>query len=123
MHPLVTLIEKLDALMRRIRRDDVEPATFVRHFEDASRIAAALDDLPGLPDYASVRALAKEMHQQKQIATLPDAAHPAFNPAADERWRAIGAAHAAIAPMYWGARIDLQACCTTPRAWITRELA
>ena len=41
VHPIVTLLEKLDALMRRLPREDAAPATFVRHFEDAARIDEA----------------------------------------------------------------------------------
>ena len=42
VHPLVTLLEKLDALMRRLPREDATPAIFVRHFEDASPGKSAL---------------------------------------------------------------------------------
>ena len=41
VHPYVTLVEKLDALQRRVPRVDVAPATFVRHFEDAAQIVLA----------------------------------------------------------------------------------
>lgn len=48
VHPVVTLLEKLDALMRRLSRSDRAPATFVRHFEDGARIAKAAASLPAL---------------------------------------------------------------------------
>jgi hypothetical protein len=38
VHPLVTLLEKLDALARRYARDVMEPDSFVRHYEDAAHI-------------------------------------------------------------------------------------
>jgi hypothetical protein len=40
-------------------------------------------------------------------------------PTAAEHWDAIRAAHAAIAPMYWGTRIALNDACGAIRRWIT----
>lgn len=37
VHPLVTLLEKLDALHRHVPRATREPTGFVRHFEDAAK--------------------------------------------------------------------------------------
>lgn len=54
VHPLVTLVEKLDALHRRVPREDAVPATFVRHFEDAARVVHGLAKLPPLSDYVGV---------------------------------------------------------------------
>lgn len=48
VHPLVTLIEKLDALMRRFPRTEAAPATVVRHYEEAARIVRARASLPPL---------------------------------------------------------------------------
>lgn len=112
VHPLVTLLEKLDALHRRLPSDKVEPATFVRHFEDAAHIIAAAVGLPSLTGYSDVRSLASDMNGdrggQRQIATLPASADPAFRPTGGPRWEAIRAAHAAIGPMFWGRRIPLE---------------
>jgi hypothetical protein len=122
VHPLVTLLEKLDALLRRLPREDAEPATFVRHFEDAARIAKASATLPPLKDYATARALAEEMLAQKQIAALPSSTHAAFAPKADDRWHAIQEAHDAIGPMFWGERIPLADACADVRAWLDSEI-
>lgn len=122
VHPLVTLLEKLDALMRRLPRADTAPATFVRHFEDAARIARAASQLPPLAGYATVRALAEEMLAQKQVAALPSSAHAAFEPKDDERWRSVQAAHEAIGPMFWGSRLSLADACGEVRAWLDVEL-
>ena len=86
VHPLVTLIEKLDNLHRRVRRFDGDPARFVRHFEDAARIAASASELPALAGYPDVFALAREMLEERQIRQLPASSDPAFAPANDERW-------------------------------------
>ncbi len=118
VHPLVTLVEKLDALHRRFPREDASPATFVRHFEDAARVIQASATLPPLPAYMGVRALADEMVAQRQLASLPSSSDVAFTPTAGERWDAIRAAHAAIAPMFWGPRVTLDDACDAIRSWI-----
>ena len=122
VHPLVTLLEKLDALMRRLPREDAAPATFVRHVEDAARIVRARASLPRLGDHASVRALADEMLARKQIATLPTSAHAAFAPNDSDRWRAVRKAHEAIGPMFWGPRLSVEDACADVRAWLADEL-
>jgi hypothetical protein len=121
VHPIVTLIEKLDAVQRRFPREDREPADFVRHYEDAARIIDA-GALPPLEGYDSVRALADEMVQQRQIAELPAASGPAFSPDGGARWAAIDRAHAEIGPMYWGARVELRRACEIFRAWMNEAL-
>ena len=118
VHPLVTLLEKLDALHRRALNPTVEPATFVRHIEDAARVIAAEKDLPALTDYVDVRALATEMLRQRQLASLPNGSDPAFSPDDGDRWNAIRRAHGAIAPMFWGARIPIEEACKAIRGWI-----
>jgi len=48
VHPLVTLVEKLDAISRRYGRADLVAASFVRHYDDAGRIVEAIPRLPPL---------------------------------------------------------------------------
>lgn len=122
LHPLVTLIEKLDSLHRRARQADRAPATFVRHYEDAAHIIAAAAELPALEGYSDVSALADEMLTERQIRQRPASDDPAFAPAADERWQQIQAAHTAIGPMFWGQRMALRDACEVIRAWIATEL-
>ena len=117
VHPLVTIVAKLDALHRRAPRKDVSPATFVRHFEDAARFIHGSAKLPRLLDYVGVGALAEEMVAQRQLASLPLSSDLAFMPTAGERW-AIRAAHAAIAPMLWSSRVTLDDACDAIRIWI-----
>jgi hypothetical protein len=123
VHPLVTLLEKLDALQRRLPREDSLPATFVRHFEDAARIILAERALPRLEGYAAVRVLAEELLAEKQITMLPDAIGPAFTPTDGNRWNDVRHAHAAIGPMFWGNRISIDDCCRTIREWIEKSIA
>jgi hypothetical protein len=124
VHPLVTLLEKLDALQRRALDGRTEPSRFVRHFEDAARIvdAAERGALPTLEPYAALRVLADEMHASKDLARVPAADDLAFSPGADARWDEIRAALETIAPMFWGTRWTLEACCDRIRRWLRAEL-
>ncbi len=122
VHPLVTLLEKLDALHRRFPNEKAPPPTFVRHYEDAARLVAAAPALPPLDGYADVRALAAEMLAQRQLAVTPTASDLAFAPNADARWDAIRRAHDAIAPMFWGPRIAIDDACDAIRSWVASEL-
>ncbi len=123
VHPLVTLIEKLDALRRRVPRGEVPAAAFVRHFEDAAHIAEAEDEFPGLEGYDSPRALAEEMLSQRQVSAIPSPTDAAFNPDSGPRFGEIRRAHQAIAPMFWGPRTGLDEACATIREWVAKRLA
>jgi hypothetical protein len=122
VHPLVTLLEKLDALHRRFPGER-SAAAFVRHYEDAAQIIQAKARLPPLIGYANVRALAEEMLAQQQLAVVPVAEDPAFFPSAEPRWNSIRSAHAATDPMFWGTRIPIDEACETIRGWLVAELA
>lgn len=116
VHPLVTLLEKLDALSRRYNRDEIEAHGFVRHYEDAARIIGALDRLH--PIEVSALGLAQDMFAQKDIAALPAAGDPSLRLADSERRASIERAYSKIEPMFWGARIPLDDACATIRTWI-----
>jgi hypothetical protein len=122
VHPLVTLLEKCDALHRRFSREDTPPATFVRHYEDAAWLVRRASHLPPLPDAGSIRELAVQMVELRQLANVPSVDTPAFHPRQDARWAAVEQAHQAIAPMFWGPRISLVDACTTIRSWIAEAL-
>jgi hypothetical protein len=116
VHPLVTLIEKLDAVSRRVAGGAAEPASFVRHYEDAARIIERECALPPVEQTASQ--LVAEMLRERQIAHAPRADDPAFlleDPGL--RARCV-AAHAAIGATYWGDRESLDDCCKRIRDWI-----
>lgn len=125
VHPLVTLLEKLDAIHRRFPKEKYEAATFVRHYEDAARIIAGEADLPPLHDHTDVRALANDMLGQKprQLDARPSSRDVGFAPAAVARWDEIRAAYDAIAQMFWGPRIPLDEACETIRRWTERIFA
>jgi hypothetical protein len=116
VHPMVTLFEKLDAMSRRYGRDDMEPDSFVRHYEDAAQIIRAEDRLPDMGMTAA--ALARDMLDGKDIAALPRPDEPALVLADPDKRAAIDRAYAKIAPMFWGPRIPLDEACDTIRAWL-----
>lgn len=116
VHPVVTLLEKLDALSRRYSRDVVEADAFVRHYEDAARIIGALDRLPAIE--TSSLALAEDMLTEKGIAALPSADDPSLVLDDPEKRASVERAYAKIAPMFWGKRIPLDEACATIREWV-----
>jgi hypothetical protein len=118
VHPLVTLLEKIDALVRRVPNPDRAPATFVRHYEDAARIITNAAKLPLLDGYPSPRALADDMVSERQIKPVPAPDHPAFAIPSDERGEAIRSAFQAIGPMFWGPRKTLDECIEEIRSWL-----
>jgi len=121
VHPLVTLIEKLDAIRRRFD-NGAAPATFVRHFEDAAHVIAKAALLPALTEYRHPRELANEMLDHRQLAGTLSASHVAFRPDRSARWAAVRRAHEAIDPMFWGQRIPLASACAAIRSWIASAL-
>ncbi len=123
VHPIVTLLEKLDAIHRRSSRAVCDPGTFVRHYEDAANIIDRLKTLPSLPEeYPSILALADEMAEEGQLARLPRSEDPGFIIPEGERGEAIRRAYEAIRPWYWGPRVRLEDACERIRAWIVHEL-
>ena len=121
VHPVVTLLEKLDAISRRFARVPMAPASFVRHYEDAAAIIVkrGLPPLEGM----SVQELAEEMLGQKQIVATPRSEDPAFNPSLSKGHEGVRHAHAALSPMYWGPRRSLESACSLIRGWIERQVA
>lgn len=102
VHPLVTLIEKLDAMTRRWERADLDPVVFVRHWEDAASVIDALPALPASP--MSAGDLVAEMLATRQIRARPTSNHPAFTLQPGPRADALVSGHAAISGMYFGNR-------------------
>ncbi|HOA12868.1 MAG TPA: nucleotidyl transferase AbiEii/AbiGii toxin family protein [Myxococcota bacterium] len=116
VHPMVTLFEKLDAMARRYSRDDMEPDTFVRHYEDAAQIIRAEDSLPDMG--MTTMALVLDMLNRKDIAEFPRQDEPALVLTDSDKATAIARAYARIAPMFWGPRIPLGEACDTIRTWL-----
>jgi hypothetical protein len=121
VHPLVTLLEKLDALSRRYARETIEPDGFVRHYEDAANIIRSLGHVPTIEQ--SARELADDMLQDKDIAALPRADEPALLLADVGRRAEVDRAFDRIGQMFWGDRIPLDEACATIADWIRRSVA
>jgi hypothetical protein len=105
VHPLVTLLEKFDAMARRYARDVLEPDSFVRHYEDAAQIIRAVDRLPSIE--MTAKALAENMLAQKDIAALPNETAPSLVLSEPTKRALVEQAYNEIAPMFWGKRIPL----------------
>ena len=121
VHPLVTLLEKLDALSRRYAREPIEPDGFARHYEDAAHIIRSLDRLPAIEQ--SPRALADDMLGEKDIAAVPSADEPALVLSDAERRAAVDRALTRISTMFWGPRVPVDEACATIREWIRGNLS
>lgn len=118
VHPMVTLLEKIDAMAKRYNREDMEPDSFIRHYEDAAWIIRAEERLPEME--MSVTALARDMLKRGDIAGLPDCNEPALVLDDATKRTEINHAYEKIAPMYWGPRIPLDEACTTIRDWLDK---
>jgi hypothetical protein len=115
VHPLVTALEKIDAIVRRFPRGDRPAATFVRHYEDVARIVGARERLAPLD--GGIVALQAELQSAKDIGSTPTSEDVAFLPnPADARWTEVKAAWQAIGPWFWGPRLTLDDACNQIRA-------
>ncbi len=119
VHPLVTLIEKLDALRRHYGREPFEPARFVRHYEDAARIILDEASLP--PADRTAIELIEDMLAEKEIRLRPERWEPSLTLTEPEKRRRLEAAHAEVGKMYWGGRISLEDSAATIKAWLDRN--
>ena len=117
VHPLVTLVEKVDAIGRRFARG-ASPETFIRHYEDAANIICAESDLPTLD--GGLSHLVQDMLAERQIVPLLKPDDHAVSPQDAEWLVGLDKAYEATAPMYWGNRISLDDSCAFIREWLAR---
>ncbi len=124
VHPLVTMLEKLESIERQFGQATKDPARFVRHYEDVGHLAAAgaAGKLPPLRGYASPRQLAETMLAEADLGALPDPRAEAFHPNDGPRWAAIRAAYDAQAPIHWGRRMSLTEACSKAATWMNLAL-
>lgn len=118
VHPLVTLLEKLDVLQRVVPRREVPANQFVRHFADAAAIIHGADRLPALAGYTSVFELASDMLADQQLSALPSSFHEALNPDAGVRWRELHDAYEQQPVAIGKSRLSLEAACRELCSWI-----
>lgn len=117
VHPWVTLLEKLDAISKRYAYPLVDAARFIRHYEDAARIAEANLEPPAGYTLATLTA---EVVGDRAV---PRADDPAFALADPVRLRQLQAAYADLSGMYWGPRHSLEEVCAVLREWCARGFA
>jgi hypothetical protein len=116
VHPLVTLIEKLEAIGRRFHDEGRDAAGFVRHYEDAARIIEALDRLPQVEGGAP--ALLAEMLASKEIKGRLSPEDASLTPSESDRWRQVHKAYDATERLFFGPRVGLDDACQRARAWL-----
>lgn len=114
VHPWVTLLEKLNAIMKWYGRPDAGAARFVRHYEDAARIAAAV--LPPPAGY-TLATLAAEM-RATTLRSIPAPTDPCLALAEPGRRNELERAHDDLDGMYWGSRLSLGDACAVLRDWL-----
>lgn len=112
--PQVTLLEKIEAIVRRYNRSPFSPASFVRHYEDVAAILGGYD----LPGRHELRDLLTALRKEKAIQQWPKTSDPSLNPAEDDRWSALETTWRAIDPFYWGSRTTLGECTQAIREFI-----
>lgn len=117
VHPLVTLLEKLEAISRHFVGGKDAPG-YVRHYEDAAAIIRG--QLPPLE--AGPAALYAQMRETKDVRRDLAADDVAYAFGTGEPWPQLAAAYAAIQPMFWGPRVPLSDACITIREWIAEQL-
>jgi hypothetical protein len=118
VHPLVTLIDKLDAISRLYDRDEFEANRFVRHYGDAAAIISAIETLP--PAGVTDRELVNAMVDAKDIRRAPVASDPSFALADATKRKALLESHDAIGGMFWGPRVTLNEAAATIVDWLER---
>ncbi len=121
VHPLVTALEKIDAIIRRFDREPFEPALFIRHYEDTAHIIRGLASIP--PAGFPIRDLMHDMYEKKQISRIPTGDEPAFELENPDKLPILLHHYQSISPMFWGERLSLEDACETIRNWIRSELA
>lgn len=108
--PMLTLLDKLDAISRGYGKDDFDPAGFIRHYEDVRRILSSGVEME------NVASLAARMLEDGDLRGIPVPEDPAFdltsNAAKGDRLRA---ASESLAVMFWGERASLAECCDAIR--------
>lgn len=119
-HPVATLLGKLDAICNQHRKA-IDPARYVRHFEDAHHIIMKLRDLPDLPAGLTVQELAMRMRADNQIRRSYNAQDDAFTLPNPVDRDALKRAHAKLGTWHWGPRVPLLDACATIRDWLERS--
>lgn len=114
--PLVTVLEKIEAISRRFAREPIEPPTFVRHFEDVYHILDSLSP----SDMDRIREIRAQMLDAGDLRypLNPDDAVWAYDGAL-EVWRETEQAWEDAAGLFWGPRVAVQDCVARIRSFLS----
>jgi len=117
VHPLVTLLEKLDAITKRYARDThFDASAFTRHYGDAACIIRQIAQCEALP--YSLPELHRQMLDAKQLRRHVTDKDPAFLLTDPEKASKVRAAHDALSPMFWAEQMTLDEAIDTIREWL-----
>ncbi len=116
VHPFVTLMDKLDSVVKRYGREDFVPEEFIRHYEDLAHLIAGVDEFPPLTSEMRQEVIAnclrgREIHPGDPAFVLDDA----------DRRSELQVAYRDIEPMFWGTRVPLEDCCERISNWLTEN--
>ena len=116
VHPFVTLVDKLESVVKRYAREELVPEEFIRHYEDLARLIASVNEFPPLNSETRQEVIAnclrgREIHPRDPAFVLDDA---------DRRSR-MQTAHHDIESMFWGDRVPLEDCCERIAKWLTEN--
>lgn len=113
VHPFVTMLDKLDSVVKRYDRKDFSPEEFVRHYEDLAHLIDNVDVFPPLSEEDRTTIIGKSLGDRE---VLPNS--PALLLEDDDRREQLEAAHEEIRPMFWGDRVSLKECCAKIIEWL-----
>lgn len=120
VHPLVTLLEKLDALHRRFPKDHIDPASFVRHFRGCRTHRRCRRNLGGDDRLRRPASVGQRDADEQAIGLTAQRDGQRMDPGRITARTAIRTANAAIAPMFWGKRSSLDEACDRIRERIAK---
>ena len=116
VHPFVTLIDKLESVVKRYARERFAPEEFIRHYEDLAHLILRIDQLPALTAEEKRDVVAQCLGERE---IRPDDAALVLG---DPRRRVqLESAYSDIAPMFWGERVPLRTCCERIAGWLNEN--
>ena len=117
VHPLVTLIEKLDLISDAFQAER-DPAEYAHHYIHVMRI---LQKEEALPPLAQGHDLVRTMYREGWIRRMPFAEDPAFNPSNESPWPEIRRAVSSVAEMLWAGPNEVGLITASIRVWCEKN--
>jgi hypothetical protein len=116
VHPFVTMMDKLESVVKRYARAELVPEEFIRHYEDLVHLIASVDEFPPLTSETREEVIVnclrgREIRPDDAAFVLDDA----------DRRSELQAAYRDIESMFWGTRIPLEDCCKRIAKWLSEN--